>query len=188
MEALRDPVQRPGLDLALERADQEALVVLTRVEARVGVTQDGQGVVAGAQPGDRLGDHVVMRHRDDRQRHADGGGELARPLTGGEDDDAGSDLPGAGLEPPARRRTLEAGHGRGSVDPRSAVGGALRVGVREARRIDPAVGREVGRADEVDGIHERKQLRRPRGRDDVERHVEELGDAGDVGELVEPVA
>jgi len=69
-----------------------------------------------------------------------------------------------------------------------AVNSALRERVRQARRVDVPVGREVRGGEDAVGSREWEQLDRPFGRDDLERNAHALGDPAHMLELVQPVA
>ena len=72
------------------------------------------------------------------------------------------------------RARLDAGHARAREDARAALARALRERERELRRVEVAVGREPRGAEHAVGRHEREQLLRLVGRDQVERQAERL--------------
>src|SRR4029077_10752283 len=89
VEILRDAVERPGQRVALERADEQAAVLLAAVEGAVRGAEDRQ---FGPEPRDlldRLGDEVVVLHRHEREVVTGEPRDLASPLPGGVDDDPG---------------------------------------------------------------------------------------------------
>lgn len=95
--------------------------------------------------------------------------------------------PAGGRHGPAAALADELRHSRVAENGRATVEGALCERVRQARRVDVAVGREVRSSEDAVGSREREQLERPLGRDDLERYAHALGDPTDVLELVQPI-
>ena len=93
-EIARQAVDRPGNRVGLVAAHHQAADLLLVIGQAVGIAQRRQ---AGRHAGDRLGDDVLMLHRN--ERHVDAGepADLARPLPGAVDDDFAGDAAAAGL-------------------------------------------------------------------------------------------
>ena len=187
MEALRNALERPGLRVALERAEEQPAVLLPAVEGPVGIAKDRKLTIAPGDLGDRLGDDVVVLHRDERQVVAGEPGEPARPLAGSVDHDLRADVALRRREHPAAGAPLHGGHRRVPDDLRPERGRAAGEGVGQAGRVDMPVGGQVGGGDHTFGIHDREELERALGRDELERHPERGRDTGDVVELVDAI-
>ena len=171
----------------LERADEQCVALLARVEGALGVAQHGQLGVARADLLHRLGDDVVVLERHDRQVDARQPRDLPRPLAGRVHHDVGADLALGGLDHPAVGLVPHAGDGRAAHDPRAAAGGPLGERVRDARGVHVTVRRQIRTRQHAVERDQREQLVRPLGSDDLERYADLLRDPADVVELVDPV-
>ena len=119
--AARHAVQRPGARVGLERAEKQPLAVLAHVERSLGIAEHGQLRRTGREPGDRLGEHVLVLERDDRQLEPERPAELARPHAGRDHHVAGADSAARGLEEPPALVPLQGGDGGPAQDPRPAA-------------------------------------------------------------------
>ncbi len=129
-----------------------------------------------------------MRHRHDGHVHARERAELLREHAARVDDDLGLDLALVGDDAgDAAALDRDAGDARVLVDLRAAAACALREREGELRRVDVAVGRQVGGAEHAVGRHRREQpLRLGRG-DQLERQPERLRPARLARELLHPL-
>ena len=141
---------------------------------------------------DRLGEEVLVGHRDDRHGHADQPADLRGEHPAGVDDDVGADL--RSLAPVFDRHAGDPAAIRADgddpglrADPGAALPGAGSQRVGETRRIQPAVGRQPDSAEDAIGRHEREAVLRLLRRDEVERQAERLGPAGLAAQLLEPL-
>ena len=89
VEVGRDAVERPRRRVALVAAHAQPADLLAEVDEVVRVAQLGQARVDAL---DRLGEEVLVGHRDDRHGHADQPADLRREHPAGVDDDVGADL------------------------------------------------------------------------------------------------
>ena len=175
-----------AFDCALVAAHHQPLALLAVVDEQVGVAQGRQALLAALA--ERLGDEVLVRHRDHRDSHPRQAPELGRVHPAGDDDHLGLDLALVGHDashPPALgldRGDAVVGEHRGA-----ALAGAVGQRVGELRRVDVAVGRQPGRADDAVGRHQREHLLRLVGRDQVERKAERLRPAGLAAQLLHPL-
>ena len=90
-----------GARCALVAAHHEAAALLAEVDEQVGVAQRRERV-SGSRSPERLGDEVLVRHRDDRDAHAREPADLRRVHAAGVDDDLALDV--------ARTRSRTAAH------------------------------------------------------------------------------
>ena len=120
-----------------------------------------------------LGDQVLVLHGEDGQLDADHAPDLARPQAAGVDDVLGVHVALVGDHVPAAVAALLAvDDARLAHDLGAADLGRLRVGVRDAVRVDVALDRVVHRADEVLLLEQREQLLGLGDRDQLEVHAE----------------
>ena len=156
--AARHAVQRPGARVGLERAEKQSFAVLAHVERSLGIAEHGQLRRTGREPGDRLGEHVLVLERDDRQLEPERPAELARPHAGRDHHVAGADSAARGLEEPPRSslvqepvtavlRRIRAPAAGSPASPFATVAGS----------IQPSVGRYAAAINPV-GVEQRKQL------------------------------
>ncbi len=138
--------RRPRRGVALVAAHQQPVHLLPEVDEQVRVAQRRQrGLVAGPE---RFGDQVLVRHRDDRDadagQPADLGGEHAAAV----DHDLAGDVAAVGAHRahPAGRRSLDADDPGVLGDAHAVRPGAGRERVAQLRRVEVAVGLEVGGA------------------------------------------
>ena len=94
-----DRYGRARASVRFERADHQPAGVMPRVEGSVESAHERQQVVRAL---DRLGRDVYVLGRVERHRYADGGGEVTRPQTTGEDDRLGLHVASIGAD--ARHR------------------------------------------------------------------------------------
>ena len=138
-----------------------------------------------------LREQVLVGHRDERHGHAGHRPDLGREHAAGVDDDVGADLAtfaamlhgDAGDAALLGRDRHDAGVG---VDGRALGPRTGGEGLRQAGRIEPAVGRQVDGTKDTLGRHEREQGLRLVGPDEVQRQAERLGPAGLATELLVP--
>ena len=161
VEVGRDAVERPRRRVALVAAHAQAADLLAEVDEVVGVAQLRQ---AGVDALDRLGEEVLVGHRDDRHGDADHPADLRREHAAGVDDDVGarsrvrSPLCST-VTPVTRPRSVPIATTRvcGRIcAPRWRAPGGERVG--EARRVEPAVGRQPDGAEDAVGRHQREAV------------------------------
>jgi hypothetical protein len=149
VEILGDAVERPGPGIALERAHEQTAGLLAHVERRVGIPEYWKLGLESGEGVDLLGDQVVVLERNDRKLDTDQTSDLPRPLTGCVDDDVRADLALRGLDAPARPFTLDRGHRCVSADLGSAALRTLCECMSHSGRVDVAVRRHVGRAEDA---------------------------------------
>ena len=89
LEILGNSVERPGLGVGFERAEQQLAGILLVVGAMVGIAQHRQ---IGREAGERLGDDVEMLAGLQRRDDAAALRQSARPDAGREHDDVRRDL------------------------------------------------------------------------------------------------
>ena len=129
-----------------------------------------------------------MLQRNDRQLDAGKPAHLTRPLAGCNHYVLRPDVAGGRRHRPAAALADELGDPCVSDDGRAPVHSSPGQGVRQARRIDVAVGRKVGGSEDAVRPGEREQLEGPLGGDDFKRNPHVLGDPPHVFELMDPVA
>ena len=185
VEALGNPIQRPGERVALERPDDQATALLARVERVVRIAEDRQLDRARLDLWHRVGQQIMVLHRDDRQLDAGEPSHLAGPLARGDDDVLGPNVALGRRHSPATALADELRHSGVTQNGGAAIDGPFRERVRQARRIDVPVGRQVSGSEDTVGSRKREQLERPLGRDDLERDADALGDTAHVLELVQ---
>ncbi len=177
-EVPRHAVDRPRDWIALEAADQEPADLLAHVDEVLGITQ--AGCRAGQLvTGDRPRGQVLMNQGGDRQAEADHRRDASRPHTAGVDHALGPDGAVVGLDGAdgAPRGSRDAGdpHARAQLDAEpTRPGGQLH---RRAARIEPAIARQIHRAVQALGRHQREDAERLRGRDRVHVETDRLGHA-----------
>ena len=120
----------------------------------------------------------------DREVQPDEPTDLTRPLARSIDHDLRSNLALRGLDPPSASVALDCSHGGATEDLGTLGDGSLRERVRHAGRVDVAVAREVGGAEDALRVDKREELARPLGGDDLEGNAQHLCDALAVLELV----
>ncbi len=145
-------VERPGRRVALVAAHAQAADLLAEVDEVVGVAQLGQ---AGMDALDRLGEQVLVGHRDDRDGDARQPADLGSEHPAGVDDDVGRDR----LARAVAKLDVDAGdaaavhadpHDPGVGPDRDALlPGAGRQRHGQPGRIEPAVGRQPDRAEDA---------------------------------------
>ena len=176
--------QEGGSALALVSAHHQAASVLAVVDEQVGVAQRGQPALGPVAK--RLRHQVLMGHGDHGHAHAGHAPDLGRVHAGGVDDHLGLDL--AALRADALDPAVI------DLDPRDAgvrehlsAAGTGPVGERvgELRGVEVAVGRQPGRPPDALGRHQRKQLTRLVGRDQLHRQAEGLRPARLTAKLLE---
>ena len=162
VEVGRDAVERPRRRVALVAAHAQPADLLAEVDEVVRVAELRQARVDAL---DRLGEEVLVRHRDDRHGDADHPADLRREHAAGVDHDVGADLG-------AFARVLDghAGHAaairadRDDPGVRADLGAALpRAGgqrVGQPGRVEPAVGRQPDGAEDAVGRHQREAILR----------------------------
>ena len=101
VEVGRDAVERPRRRVALVAAHAQPADLLAEVDEVVRVAQLGQARVDAL---DRLGEEVLVGHRDDRHGDAGQPPDLGREHAAGVDDDVGGDLRALALVLDRRRR------------------------------------------------------------------------------------
>ncbi len=119
-----------------------------------------------------------MGHRDDRDRHADEPRDVGRRHAAGVHDDVGADRALVGhdlVHAAAAQRDL--GHARARADLGAVATRAVGQREGELARVEVAVLRQPGGAQDALGRHEREALLRLGRRDDLERQPEGLGPA-----------
>jgi hypothetical protein len=187
VEVGRDPVETPRRRFSLVAAHAQATDLLAEVDEVVRVAQLRQ---AGVDALDRLGEQVLVRHRDERDGHAGQSADLGREHPARVDHDVGADLVAlAGLldgharDATAVRADRHDPRPRPDADTSRARPGGQRV--RQPRRVEPAVGRQEQGAQDTIGRHEREQGVRLIGPDQLDRQAERPGPAGLPPQLLE---
>ena len=186
LEALGNAVEAERCGIALVAAHHETADLGAPVDEIVGVAQRRQ---RGQRRVERLGDQVLVGHRDDRDGHADQPRDIRRGHAGGVDHDLGLDLALVGhdaADPPAGV-ALDRGHARARVDLGAVVARAVGQRERQLARVEVAVARQERGAVHALGRHQRKALHRLGGGDDLERESERLGPAGLALDLLQPL-
>ena len=181
------PSSAQATRVGLERAEKQSFAVLAHVERSLGIAEHGQLRRTGREPGDGLGEHVLVLERDDRQLEPERPAELARPHAGRDHHVAGAHSAARGLEAPPALVPLQGGDGRPAQDPRPTPLRFPGEPVRDRGGIDPAVGRQVRDGEQPVRVEQRKQLGRALRRDDLERDADLIGDAFDVTELIDSI-
>ena len=64
-----DAAQTPGPTILLIEADQQPLLLLARIEVIGGAAEQRHAFSKGFDPIDRLGQEILMLHRNDREMH-----------------------------------------------------------------------------------------------------------------------
>ena len=164
-----DSRERPRLGVAFECTDEQSVDFGSNVEGGIGISKNGQLGLRRAYRFDILGDDEVMLKGNDREFDADHATDLICPLARGIDDDLGSDVALRCPNQPGATISLDRGHRRVPEDLGSRGSGSLRQRLRDAARIDVAVGRDVSRADDALQVDEREELPSSLGRDHLER-------------------
>ena len=187
VEVGRDAVERPRRRVTLVAAHAQPADLLAEVDEVVRVAKLWQTRVDAR---DRLGEEVLVGHRDDRDVHADHPAELRREHAARVDHDVGTDLTAFtavlhrdASDPTTLRPDLHDARVRADLRPALARAGGQ--GVGKTGRVEPAIGRQVDRAEDALGRHEREACLRLVGGDELERQAERLGPAGLAAELLE---
>ena len=181
---LGDRAGRAWPPVRLESADHQPAGVVPRVEVAVEPANQRQEVV---HPLDRIGRDVDVLGRVERDRHADGRGEVTGPQTAGEDHALRADVPAIGTNAengPALGE--DARHGNALADRHPVVVSAL--GERERRvagihgavpRLDERTHEPIGRGKGPDVRHLRRfqQVRFDAVMTGDRRGVAELGES-----------
>ena len=188
VEVGRDAVERPRRRVALVAAHAQAADLLAEVDEVVGIAELRE---PGVDALDRLGEQVLVRHRDDRHGHADHPADLRREHAARVDDDIGADLASFALvldghagHPATVRADRDDPGLRADLGAAPARARGQRVG--QPRRVEPAVGRQPDGAQHAIGGHQREPVLGLLRRDQLERQPERLGPAGLAAELLEP--
>jgi hypothetical protein len=158
-EVAWDPVEAPGHGRALVAAHQEPADFLAEIDEAVGVAHR-RDVARHAV--DRLGDEILVRHRDHRNGEADHPADLVRPDPGRVDDRLARHRPLLRLDTgdPATGDP-NAEHVHAGPDRDAALSRPRRERPGQRRRVDPAVGRQVRGALDPRDAHQRKQRAPP---------------------------
>ena len=189
VEVGRDAVERPRRRMSLVAAHAQPADLFAEVDEIVRVAELREARVDAVH---RLGEEVLVRHRDDRDGDAHHPAELGREHPGGVDDDVGADLAplavvldGHAGDPTALRPDRH--HTRVRADLRTAAARAGGQRVREPGRVQPAVRRQVDGAEHGVGRHQREARPRLGRADQLERQAEGLGPARLAAQLLEPL-
>ncbi len=170
MESLGDSVFRPGLRVQLEGAHDQAADFFLVVDQPVGIAHRRQ---IARHSRNRLGDQVLVPHRN--QRHVDAGkpAHLARPLSGAVDRHLADNTSFGGFDG-ADPAVLQGNAGDRAIldDLGAGHARAARQGLGDIRGVRLAVAGRVGGADDVGGIHDRPELQGLVAADDVHLHAE----------------
>ena len=158
--------------------------VMSRVEGSVETPDERQQVVRAL---DRFGRDVDVLGRVERDRHADGRGEVAGPQAAGEDDRLGLDVAAVGAHA-GHRAVLDqqGGDPHTLSDRHAAIVRALREGERGVSRVHGPVAGLQERADEAVGGDERPHLGDLSGFEQTGLDPVVTGDRGRVPELRHP--
>ena len=184
VEVGRDAVEAPRGRVALVAAHHEAARLAAEVDEERGVAH---GRHVERHPG-RPRDQVHVGHRHDRDDDSGEGSDLAREHAARVHDEVGLDLALVGLDgSDAVPLDADPRDARARRDLRAAAARALREREGELARVDVAVRREVGGAEDTLGRHWRKERLRLGGRDQVEVEAERLRPAGLARELLHPL-
>jgi hypothetical protein len=197
VEVGRDPLQPAGslrqegrLAAALVAAHHQAVAVLAVVDEEVGVTQGGEvpAVAGGGDLLQRLGDQVLVGHRQQRHPHAGHPGDLGGVHAAGVDDYLRLDVAAVGVHAAHTSLAhLDPRHPGMGEDAAAAAAGAVGEGVGQLRRVDVAVGGQPGGAEHALGGHQRKHLLCILGGDQLQRQAEGLRPAGLAAQLLHPL-
>ena len=158
----------PGGRDRLEEADEHSVALLAEVPVAGEVLDDRQITMDACH---RLGEQVVVLCC--LERHVDSGlaGELPGPQAAGEHDRIGLDRARVGRDSgDAPAGSGEAGDGNSLDDGCAAHPGALRHRRRYADRVSATFIGDIGGANDVVDLGERKELADLLGRDDLIRH------------------
>ena len=167
VEVRRDAVERPGRRVPLVAAHAQPAHLLAEVHEVVRVAQLGQPRMHAL---DRLGEQVLVRHRDDRNGHPGHPADLGGEHPAGVDDDIGPDLRALaavldGHAGDAATFDADRGHPRVRPDRRAARARAGGEGLGQTGRVEPAVRGQVDRAEDAIGRHQREEVASLGGRD-----------------------
>ena len=154
VEVGRDAVERPRRGVPLVAAHAQPADLLAEVDEVVRVAQLGQ---AGVDALDRLGEEVLVGHRDDRDRHARQPADLRREHAAGVDHDVGCDRLAPAVGPRPRRRSP--GHARRADRRRPGCGSGSARHASGPRRRAPGPDR-TGRASRRSAARRRRGRRR----------------------------
>ena len=158
---LGDRAGRAWPPVRLERADHQPAGVVSRVEVAVEAAHQRQEVVHAF---DRIGRDVDVLGRVQRNRHADGGGEVTGPQTAGEDHGFRLYVASIGADAEGGPSLGEdARDGDAFADGDAAIVTALRERECGVAGIHGAVARLDERADEPVGRGEGPDVRHLRG-------------------------
>ena len=157
---------------------------MSRVERSVQTPDERQQVVRAL---DRFGRDVDVFGRVERDRHADGRGEVTGPQAAGEDDRLGLDVAAIGAHAGHRAVFDQQGGDLHTLSDRhAAIVRALREGERGVPRVHGAVAGLEERADEAVGGDERPHLGDLSGFEQTGLDPVVTGDRGRVPELRHP--
>ncbi len=116
---------------------------------------------SGVAVPERLGDEVLVGHRDERHAHARHPPDLGRVHAARVDHHVGLDVAAVGLHAAhAPAAHVDPGHARVRVDVAAALARALGERVGEQARVEVAVGRQPRGAEHAVGGHQREALLR----------------------------
>ena len=160
VEVGRDAVERPRRGVALVAAHAQPADLLAVVDEVVRVAQLGQARVDAL---DRLGEEVLVCHRDDRHRHAGQPADLGREHAAGVDHHVGAELGAfagvldrhAGHAAAVRADGDDPGPG---PDPGALLSRAGGQRVGQPGRVKPAVGRQPDCAKDAVRRHQREAI------------------------------
>ena len=175
VEVRGDAVETPRGWMAFVTAHHKAPRLTAEVDEERGVAH-GRHVERNLA---RLRDQVLVRHRDHGNGHTGQGADLPCEHAAGVHDHLGLDRPLVRLDAtyPATL-DVDSGHPRVRRDLGAALPGSFGEGVRELARVDVAVGREVGGAEDSLRGHGWEQPLGLLRRDELERKTERRGPAG----------
>jgi len=188
VEVRRDAVQRPGSRVPLVAAHTEPADFLAEIDEVVGIPQLGHARIDAF---DGLGEEVLVRQRDDRDRHVRESADLRSEHPAGVDHDVGRDrLPAvAALDldaghPPALGRDCDDAGVRADLGATLARPGSQRL--RQAGGIEPAVGRQPDGPEDAARRHQREAAACLRGGDQLQGQTERPRPADLPLELLQP--
>ena len=173
VEVARDPVEPPRRGLALVAAGDQTADLLAEVDQVVRVPQHRD---RGVDPVDGLRDEILVRHRDEGDRHAHHPPDLRRVDPARVHDDVGADGPLGGLDlvdAAVPHADAEDPGARADLGP--ALPGAVGQRHREAARVEVPVGREIHGPEHAVGRHHREEPPRLVRSHLLEREPERLG-------------
>ena len=189
VEVGRDAVERPRRGLSLVAAHAQAADLLAVVDEVVGVAH---GRERRDDALDRVGEQVLVGHRDDRHGDAGKAADLGGEHAAGVHDDVRLDI--RPLAPvldghPRHAAALDADPDDPGVwpDRDPALAGARREREREPRRVEPAVRGQVDGPEDPVERHQREELVRLGRRDELDGQAERLRPAGLPTELLLPL-